>query len=80
MENSNDNEAYQRGFKSALYDNPYSFGSHEYNECERGWSQRLRRGFYCISEPKKKETKNISGDICKKIILFCFRPRITWLF
>jgi hypothetical protein len=66
MENSNDNEAYQKGFKSTLYDNPYSFGSHEYNECERGWSQRLRRGFRCISEPKKKKQRTFQEIYAKR--------------
>jgi hypothetical protein len=55
MRNIENNKAYNKGFKSELYDNPYAIGSDEYNDCERGWAQRVKRGYRCVTKaPKKK--------------------------
>lgn len=52
----NSSEAYDKGFKSECYENPYDVGSDEYNECERGWAQRIKRGYRCnpINSSNKK--------------------------
>lgn len=36
-------KAYEEGFSSRKYLNPYSPGSSEFNEFERGWGQRVKR-------------------------------------
>lgn len=44
------NEFYE-GFNSKSYDNPYQSASMEYNEFERGWTQRLKQG-HPVSDTK----------------------------
>jgi len=66
MENSNNNEAYLKGFDSVLYNNPYPVGSAEYNECERGWAQRFRRNSTRTSLAKKKKPKTFQELYTKK--------------
>lgn len=55
MNNRNLRDAYNKGFKSECYDNPYDVGTAEFNECERGWAQRIKRGFRC--KPKNIKAK-----------------------
>lgn len=57
MEDKHSSEAYNKGFKSEVYANPYSVGSKEYDECERGWAQRIKRGYRCKTI-KKTKSKN----------------------
>lgn len=66
MVNKNDSEAYDKGFKSERYENPYPVGSDEYNDCERGWAQRVKRGYLCIVGTKKKKQRTFQ-EIYKKI-------------
>lgn len=41
---SSQSQAYEEGYCSgAYYRNPYPQGSQEYNDFERGWTQRLKR-------------------------------------
>lgn len=37
-------EEYYQGFKSKSIQNPYTPGTEEFNEFERGWVQRQKRG------------------------------------
>ncbi|ODS04291.1 hypothetical protein [Vibrio scophthalmi] len=37
-------EAYREGMKAKTYENPYEPGTQQFNEFERGWSQRIKRG------------------------------------
>ncbi len=36
-------DAYKEGFRSKYCDNPYQIGTQEYNDFERGWSQKVKR-------------------------------------
>ncbi|CAH8213705.1 hypothetical protein V9789_004395 [Vibrio vulnificus] len=36
-------DAYRQGFNSKYCDNPFEMGSQEYNDFERGWSQKAKR-------------------------------------
>lgn len=47
-------EAYKKGFTSEYYNNPYAVGSDEYDECERGWAQRIKMGYRCQTIKKNK--------------------------
>lgn len=42
-------EAYLEGMKAKAYENPYERGTKQFNDFERGWSQRLKRGGSCAS-------------------------------
>jgi len=57
MVDKNSSDAYNKGFKSECYDNPYAVGSDEYNDCERGWAQRIKRGYRCKTNSKKTNKK-----------------------
>ena len=39
-------QAYREGFYSKKNENPYKIGTDEYNEFERGWTQKLKRNFF----------------------------------
>ncbi len=36
-------DAYRQGFYSKYCDNPFEMGSQEYNDFERGWSQKAKQ-------------------------------------
>lgn len=36
-------EAYKQGYVAKHYENPYPRNSQEYNDFERGWSQKMKR-------------------------------------
>lgn len=55
MEPLGNTEAYREGLKSVAYKNPYPINSDEYNDFERGWSQRVKSGFRCNSTIKNKK-------------------------
>jgi len=57
MVDKNSREAYNKGFKSESYENPYAIGTDDYNECERGWAQRIKRGYRCNTSKKKNKQK-----------------------
>jgi hypothetical protein len=57
MVDTHSSEAYNKGFTSEYYDNPYAVGSDEYNECERGWAQRIKRGYRCKTSKKINKSK-----------------------
>jgi hypothetical protein len=57
MEDKHSSEAYNKGFKTEQYNNPYPVGSNEYNECERGWAQRVKRGYPCKTSKIKNKSK-----------------------
>lgn len=40
-------KAYKEGFKSKANQNPYLINTQEFNDFERGWSQRIKRGYSC---------------------------------
>ena len=56
MEVKKHSAAYDKGFNSECYENPYQVGSEEYDDCERGWAQRIKRGYRCksVNSSKKK--------------------------
>jgi hypothetical protein len=58
-------EAYDKGFKSECYENPYQVGSNEYNDCERGWAQRIKRGYRCkpVNSSKQKHKQKTFKEI-----------------
>lgn len=39
-------EAFEQGFNSKKYQNPYDPSTEEYDDFERGWTQRLKRGLH----------------------------------
>jgi hypothetical protein len=58
MEIKKNSVAYNKGFNSECYENPYKVGSDEYNDCERGWAQRIKRGYrYKTVNSRKKKSK-----------------------
>lgn len=54
MKNVGLSEAYRQGMRAKQYDNPYDRNTVEFNDFERGWSQRVKRGgsafFYPVSD------------------------------
>ena len=53
-------EAYREGLKSVTYTNPHPINSVEYNDFERGWSQRVKSGFRCDHVADKTNLKKES--------------------
>lgn len=54
-------EAYKKGFNSKFCDNPYDIGTQEYNEFERGWSQKAKRYPNVVSDVYKNGFIKDSG-------------------
>lgn len=40
---ASNSKAYEAGFSSRKYENPYTRGSQDFNDFERGWIQRVKR-------------------------------------
>ena len=53
-------KAYKEGFKSKANQNPYLINTQEFNDFERGWSQRIKRGYSCGFAYQINETQNTS--------------------
>lgn len=61
---------FYEGFHSKAYLNPYPPASNEYDEFERGWTQRLKRGLPI------HETK-FEGEVEDSLTLFKSKNRIV---
>lgn len=61
---------FYEGFHSKAYLNPYPPASNEYDEFERGWTQRLKRGLPIL------ETK-FEGEAEDSLTLFKNKNRIA---
>lgn len=57
--------AYNEGFNSKKYDNPYNPSTQEYNDFERGWCQRVKHGLPIIESPKVNTTETYKTNIIK---------------
>lgn len=58
MTDNSSSDAYRQGIESPSYDNPYKVGTSEYNDFERGWAQRVKRNYKCVT--KKRPVKQPS--------------------
>lgn len=69
---------YYQGFNSKSNQNPYTPGTEEFNEFERGWVQRLKQGLP-IDELHREQTYHLTFAIKKNKPASVTKPKKTTL-